>query len=293
MSAPQDQLKLKDLTSIDIHQALELSKEASWNQISDDWQFMIEKGNAFGFFTPENKLIASALALPFTGGFGWISMVLVTSTWRRKGLATKLLEHGIEILESNRKIPMLDATEAGRKVYHSMEFNDLYPITRLERNNKKQIPASLEDLPSSVAIREIKESDLAELSVWDGQFFGADRSYLLSNLFHRNPHLAFLAEDTSKSLLGFAMGRVGKNAIQIGPVVSPDPQVAHQLIQKLLSQCNESVFVDVPDHHAETHERLAKIGFSRQRQFMRMGKGIANPTDKPDAIFAIAGPELG
>ncbi len=103
MSASQDQLELRKLTSIDIPQALELSKEAHWNQVADDWQFMITKGNAFGFFTSENELIASALALPFEGSFGWISMVLVTSEWRRKGLATKLLQHGIEILESNGK----------------------------------------------------------------------------------------------------------------------------------------------------------------------------------------------
>jgi GNAT superfamily N-acetyltransferase len=293
MSAPQDQLELKDLTSADISQALELSKEAFWNQIADDWQFMIGKGNAFGFFTPDKRLIASALALPFEGTFGWISMVLVTSEWRRKGLATKLLQRGIQILEANRKTSMLDATEAGRKVYLSMGFNDLYPITRLERNGKKQIQASLDDLPSSVSIREIKESDLAELSVWDGKFFGADRSYLLSNLFHRNPHLALLAEDTSKSLLGFTMGRMGRNAIQIGPTVSPNSIISNHLIQRSIGQCTGSIFIDVPNHHEETHKWLTKLGFSCQRQFMRMGKGITGPADKPDAIFAIAGPELG
>ncbi len=293
MSASEDQLELRQLTPIEIPQALELSKEAHWNQVSDDWKFMITEGKAFGFFTHEDNLVASALALPFQGTFGWISMVLVTSIWRRKGLATRLLQRGIEILEADEKTPILDATDAGRKVYLSLGFNDLYLISRLERSVIKTAKTLPTDLPPSIAIRQIDESDLTLLAAWDEQFFGADRSILLSNLLHRNPHLAFLAEDTSKSLLGFAMGRIGRDATQIGPVVSSDPVIAIHLIQTALRQCKEAVFIDVPNHHEETHKWLSKIGFSCQRNFMRMGKSITDPIDQPGAIFAIAGPELG
>ncbi len=188
---------------------------------------------------------------------------------------------------------MLDATDAGRKVYLSIGFNDLYPISRLERKETTPDKTEHTDLPPSITLRQINETDLANLSIWDKQFFGADRSSLLSNLFHRNPHLAFLAEDNSKALLGFTMGRKGRNATQIGPVVSPDPQIATHLIQKLLIQCNESIFIDVPVHHGETHKWLTEIGFSCQRNFIRMGKGITTPFDQPNTIFAIAGPELG
>lgn len=293
MQTPPDSLKFKTLTSDDIPQALELSQEAHWNQIADDWQFMISNGDAFGFSSHENQLISSALALPFEGSFGWISMVLVSASWRRKGLATKLLQQAIEILEIKGKIPLLDATDAGRKVYLSMGFNDLYPISRLEKAQGQQSQVSPLALPASVTLRQIRESDLARLAAWDQQFFGANRSTLLSNLFHRNPHLAFLAEDSDEAILGFSMGRKGQNATQVGPVVSESSQIAASLIQELLAQSNEAILIDVPDHQEKTHRWLLNSGFSCQRKFMRMGKGISEPLDKADTIFAIAGPELG
>ena len=57
--------------------------------------------------------VATAIALPYGPHFGWISMVLVTNSWRRRGLATELLRSCIADLVQHALTPALDATTDG------------------------------------------------------------------------------------------------------------------------------------------------------------------------------------
>ena len=66
-----------------------LSDEAGWNQNAADWAVFFKYGTVLGFAIADG-LVATAAALPYGDAFGWISMVLVTAEWRRRGLATRL-----------------------------------------------------------------------------------------------------------------------------------------------------------------------------------------------------------
>lgn len=63
---------------------LALSTEAGWNQVEDDWRFMLGAGRAFGFAEPAGTLVASGVTVEFPH-YAWISMILVTPRWRRQG----------------------------------------------------------------------------------------------------------------------------------------------------------------------------------------------------------------
>src|SRR5271154_3452441 len=71
---------------------LKLSAEAHWNQTEDDWRFFLTKGIVFGTRDRKGNLVATAALLPYTGRDAWISMVLVTESFRRRGLATRLVD---------------------------------------------------------------------------------------------------------------------------------------------------------------------------------------------------------
>src|SRR3954447_1154093 len=75
---------------------LVLSTEAHWNQNESDWRFFLGAGVVFGTRDTESRLIATAALLPYTSGNAWISMVLVTARWRRRGLATRLIDACLE-----------------------------------------------------------------------------------------------------------------------------------------------------------------------------------------------------
>src|SRR5690554_441702 len=113
------------LTKEDIPTVLALTAEAGWNQTSADWLLMIREGHAICLRDQADRPVATALALPLGAQIGWISMVLVTAAWRRKGLATRLVHHCAAWLEAKGRHALLDATPAGQKVYERMGFKTI------------------------------------------------------------------------------------------------------------------------------------------------------------------------
>ena len=110
-----------------------LVAEAHWNQTADDWRTMLSLGEGFGLVDAQGTLVATSLALPYaTGGFGWISMVLVTGSRRRQGLATRLMDSAMRSLAAQKLTAILDATPAGREVYRLLGFQDTWGIDRMQ-----------------------------------------------------------------------------------------------------------------------------------------------------------------
>jgi hypothetical protein len=45
--------------------AVALSSEAGWNQVHDDWRFMLRSGEGFGYLDEAGTLVASGLTVDF------------------------------------------------------------------------------------------------------------------------------------------------------------------------------------------------------------------------------------
>lgn len=286
------ELTLRCLTAADSDRIVALSREANWNQTAADWLLMIEQGEAWGLWH-DRQPVASALILPYDGGrFGWISMVLVSTPWRRRGLATGLLQLTIEQLTASGLTPGLDATEAGRPVYRKLGFEDIYPISRLALAQYRP-PSAAAAFPGGVRIRPLSGDDMAQLAIWDRAYFGAERYKLLATLQQRMPHSAYLAVAASGEPAGFVLARDGRVAAQLGPLVAADTAIACALLDRALAALDEPVFIDAVEGHAGWIDVLQQRGFQRQRGFSRMLYRHRQPFDRSGRIFAIAGPELG
>src|ERR1043166_7044084 len=111
-------------------EGLVLSAEAHWNQNEADWRFFLNEGTVFGIRDGDGRLIATAALLPYGGGNAWISMVLVTQAWRRRGLATKLVDSCLRRAAAQGLTAWLDATPAGAAVYGPLGF---WPVLELRR----------------------------------------------------------------------------------------------------------------------------------------------------------------
>ena len=264
-----------------------LSAEPQWNQIAADWQLMIGAGDSFGLFTPEGRLVASGLTVPFDGPFGWISMILVTQAFRRRGLATHLMRRCMDALLNTGFTPALDATPEGRQVYLRLGFQDVYRLTRLLA--EKVQPTTP---PRGVGIRPMRTDDLAAVAAYDRAPFGAGRNRILADLHRRLPACACVAESGGR-LRGFVVARDGRRCAQIGPVVADDAATATALTMAALANISGPVCIDVGDHHTSFVGSLTAAGFSPLLPFIRMIHGRSEPYDDPARIFAIGGPELG
>src|SRR3981081_4747494 len=118
-----DQTAIVRLDASDGRGWLALSTEAHWNQNEGDWRFFLTLGTVFGVRDRDNRLIASAALLPYTSGNAWISMVLVTASWRRRGFATRLVDAGLNAAAKQGLTTWLDATPAGAAGYGPLGFS--------------------------------------------------------------------------------------------------------------------------------------------------------------------------
>jgi GNAT superfamily N-acetyltransferase len=267
-----------------------LSIEAGWNQNVADWRFMLAAGRGFGCRGADGKWQASSLVLPLGQKLAWISMVLVTTDRRRFGLGSSLLKRCITEVREADAVAGLDATEAGRPIYLKLGFHDLYAIARWHLDRVKDGAIAP---PAGIAIRPFVLADLPKLATYDRPLSGMERPTILAHLAMRQPGLAFVAETGSGRLTGFALGREGRFATSLGPVVADSEAIALALIARATEAAPGPFILDVPEAHREIRAWMEAQGAVSPRGYMRMTLGEAKRLDDPSHVFALAGPELG
>jgi ribosomal protein S18 acetylase RimI-like enzyme len=283
-------LAISSLTAADLDGALALVAEAGWNQVRADWELFTELGAAFKVTAPDGEVAATAATLPFVR-FGWISMVLVGERHRRQGIATVLLEHCIARLREQGLAPILDATSAGRTVYQPLGFRDGWQITRWRRAERAAaLPDTGGHAPTTV--RALREDDWPQLLALDEKAFGSARIALLRRLESRSREFACVAERDGR-VGGYLLGRNGGQAMQVGPIVAHDQNLAKALLAHALARIDGPVLLDVLDCHTAFPPALAAAGFAVERSFTRMTLDAEALFGDSHLMVAIAGPELG
>lgn len=267
-----------------------LSIEAGWNQNAADWRFMLGAGRGFGLRGADGKWQASSLVLPLGQKLAWISMVLVTKDRRRGGIGSVLLRHCIEEVRAAGAVAGLDATEQGRPIYLPLGFHDLYKISRwhLDLRLQAHVPP-----PQGITLRPLVLADLPRLATYDRPLSGMERPIILAHLTGRQPGLAAVAETPSGKIAGFVLGREGRVATSLGPVVADSEAIALALIARATASTKVPFIIDVPDAHRDIRAWLETAGAVSPRGYMRMTLGTAKGLDDPSHVFALAGPELG
>ena len=136
-----DDIAIVRLGPDDAPDGLVLSTETHWNQNEADWRFFLSQGIVFGVRAKGGRLVATAALLPYSAGNAWISMVLVTESWRRRGLATRLVDTCLNVATKQGLTCWLDATPAGAGVYGPLGFTPTLQLRRLRLENSTR-PAS-------------------------------------------------------------------------------------------------------------------------------------------------------
>jgi GNAT superfamily N-acetyltransferase len=260
-----------------VESALALSIEAGWNQTPDDWAFFTEHGRTRGIFV-DGELIATAATLTYGSRLGYVCMILVTPRFRNRGIAMKLLRESVDDLEVRGYRALLDATPAGAVVYRRLGFVDVFPLRRWQGEGYAA---------SGTALRTATLPNVEHLIVQDAVAFGADRPFLIRNLLARAGTHALVSDG------GFVVRRKGNRADQIGPLIAADGPGAQQLVFAAIGLGAGPVFLDVPDHQQSLGDFLEALGFSVQRPFTRMGRGLSTQPGDPARLFVAAGPEFG
>jgi GNAT superfamily N-acetyltransferase len=260
-----------------------LSSEAGWNQTPDDWALFMRHGTVFGLPDANGVPVASGAILPYPGGFAWISLVLVTASRRRARIGTHILQSCCAELEQRGLVGVLDATPAGERVYRPLGFEPIFKLSRWQgegRGTRGALPAG---------IRPIAESAIDTVAAIDAAAFGADRKFLLENLLHRAPQVAFMTASAD----GFVLARPGRLATQIGPLVATNEVSAAALLDTALDAVTGPVFFDLCDRWSKLIDHVERRGFTLQRPLLRMALRRSDPYGDVARTFVAAGPEFG
>ena len=303
------------LTSIrlgkaDTADALLRSDASGWNQVAEDWQLFIEFGNTFGFRDQAGRLIATAAALPYVGGVGWISMVLVAEEHRHRGLASRLMEDCIKTLTDANITPVLDATPAGEPVYVRLGFRGGFALDRWERDAVGNVQAEVaceaagdasrnphasaaRVAPRDPAFAEISNpvdaQTLEDISNLDATSTGIGRRFLIESFLSRGDSRAWVSPDRRASVII----RAGHRAAQIGPLIANTDVRAIELLDAALASTSSRIFLDVPAHRTGLTRHLQRCGFRKQRPYRRMALGSSAILECPGHLYVLAGPEFG
>jgi GNAT superfamily N-acetyltransferase len=268
-----EHLAIAQLGTGDVVGGIALSSEAHWNQNEADWLYFLTKGIVFGM-RDRGRLIATAALLPYSASDAWISMVLVTESWRRRGLATRLVDTCLNTATRLGLTSWLDATPAGAAVYGPLGFT---PTIQLRRLRLEQAPAS-GAAPSAGTIDELITCDISAL--------GFDRRELLQELGGRAGSRLVSIGDA------MALVRDGRTARHIGPLFATTPVHALGLVKNIVANEHGAILIDAVANQNQFLNGLTDSGWTIERPFQRMRFGPAT-SQGAELPFAVAGPEFG
>lgn len=274
--AATEEIVIARLGVQDAAAGLVLSTEARWNQNEDDWRFFLSKGVVFGVRDDTGRLIATAALLPYSACNAWISMVLVTESARRRGIATRLVDACLAAAKQMNLTSWLDATPAGATVYGPLGFVPTLELRRLR----------LENSGSPAAAPPLGACDLTAFGTQDSRAIGFARDVLLAE-FAGRPSSRLVKNGDAMALV-----RDGRTARHIGPLFAGNAAEALALVAAIVRSEHGPLIIDAVHSHTKFLDGLTAAGWNIERPFQRMrfggaGAQAANPP------FAVAGPEFG
>jgi GNAT superfamily N-acetyltransferase len=273
--ADTEHVNLVELGVGDAPAGLLLSTEAHWNQNEADWRFFLAKGTVFGV-RDGAQLVATAALLPYSSGNAWISMVLVTANWRRRGIATKLVDACLNAATKLGLTTWLDATPAGATVYGPVGFSPTLQLRRL----RLQAPKGVSAAPS------LSTCSVADFIARDVRAMGFDRSALLSEFGGRTSS-RMVALGTAIALI-----RDGRTTRHIGPIFAETSESALALVDAIVRSEQGPWLLDAVHSQEDFLRGLTETGWTIERPFQRMRFGRATMI-AAELPFAVAGPEFG
>jgi GNAT superfamily N-acetyltransferase len=284
-SGAVSELSPRRLDKADAGVGFRLSAEAGWNQIELDWKVMIRMGEGIGLVDEADRLIATSILIPYFPRVDWVSMVLVDSGWRRRGIGSRLMRLVMGL--SPNPILGLDATEEGIPLYQKLGFAASEGITRYER--PRRAGSDVSAVAGDRRVTPISAHEFRELTGSFAPDIGKRRKKMLEKLDPTDKASIRLVRD--KKTVAIASVRPGRTSAQIGPIMAADAATAASLLRSVSETRNEALVVDVPDRHWALVAQLSEMGFKPSRHLTRMFRGGMPPSNPCE--YAIVGPEFG
>ena len=266
----------------------ELAGTVGWNQTRRDCREMLLAPGATGVFAVcDGRVIGSAAAMVYEGNrIGYINMVIVREPFRRRGIATRMLEKLMEMLHRCRTL-RLYATPAGSHVYGKLGFRTYATLHKFASDSYVPLPEQ------DRRIVPLLPSDLPEITALDKRSFGAERGALLEYFYSRHPELSFKITGKGR-ITGFTIGRIGPVSRQAGALTAAKEEDALALFDAVARQGEPSprVLLTAFDTQKRLIALLAERGIPRASELVAMDFGESGPLPAA-CYYGVLGGDFG
>lgn len=272
---PADELTIHVMRIADLDVVDSLRRLESWNQTPADLERFLD-------YEPEGcflarlggRAVGTVTTTTYGTEIGWIGMMLVHPDFRRRGIASALMQTSLNYLnDKGIACIKLDATPAGKPVYERLGFRAEWQFERWER-------------PGGETSRfGSRVSEEFESPAFDAEVFGADRLRWLK--------LLAAGSQVIEKNKAYGMLRPGARAAYLGPVVAENPNDGREIIEELIGFCQGTIIWDVPGPNVSAVEIARKLGFEPKRQLLRMWTGRVLHAGDVTRQYAISDPATG
>jgi predicted N-acetyltransferase YhbS len=229
-------------------------------------------------------VVGVATCAVYDGGNGCVCALFVAPLHRRQGIGTQLFRGALAHLEEHGATslrllcPVMDKPLFERFGFAVVQEIDRYVLHR---------PA-----PPSPSWERTSLPDFDKILRADREVFGAGREALLQSLHLDAPDFT-LATELEGEVIGYALGRGGSSADQLGPWVAWDRPTARELLEEFLRRSGrDTIVVDCPRGNEMARELLLSQGFRIGRPTLRMARGAPAPAGHPELLCGILGPDF-
>lgn len=277
-------MDIRLLRPTDTNAILRVSDAAGWNQTARDIGRLLTLEPAGCFAACEDgRVIGTTTTTTYGTDLAWIGMVLVDPDYRRRGIATRLMELALDYLRGRGvRTIKLDATSAGRPVYEQLGFVAECVLERWAATGPPPVHHR----------RGYPVGTWGQIAATDRDAFGADRTTLMQKIIADSTP-PFVRTGRRGEIVGYAFTRPGRSAGYIGPVVAEDYGMAWSLLTAVDADFRPAIIDIDPAFDESAAVLLRERGFARQRELLRMRLGPEIRSGKSPRVFAIAGPEVG
>ena len=278
---------MTEIREIKISEASVLSAMAdkvNWNVAPSECGLVASADNMKGFFLEADGEIAGSAGMVVyePESLVFINLVIVKGGFRRRGYATKLIEH---ILEQTRgyKTKRLHATPEGSKVYAPLGFRPSRTISFLAADNPRLAA------PGKCGVHSMRPDEVVPAIRRDAECFGFSRETLLRFNYQEFGRYAWAGDDGKSHI----WGRRWKKYRQMAALVSEDIETAMALAAAAAGMDDsQPQSIICYDSQNEFMEYLRSGGFVKVREMLDMYLGEPDP-EPPLKYRAIYGGDMG
>jgi GNAT superfamily N-acetyltransferase len=256
-SIPIVQFSARDIPGLTVH-----SKTIGWYETAD-WEDFMGTGEVFGHRLDSGEIVSSAYLARYGDSLGWIGAFIVNPRFQGKGLGKTLIERCVDKHGSSGPTLGLVSTEEGRPLYQKSGFEDVGSTYKLVSEAGFCLP----DRPVSgtYVIREAATAtDRAAILRLDFETVGVDRAKLL-DVRMRRAIKNLVATGPGGEIVGFISGALDSRRLILGPLISPDMELALGLISRLSHHWNGCMRIDIPHWQPDLVRVLLTQGFRQER----------------------------